>query len=179
MMLRVLFPLMLCLGLPHLAAAGNLPTSGQGPVLRIQGSNTIGAALGPALVEGLLGEQGLRRIHRETLATANELRIVGETDQGSRVVVEVAAHGSSTGFAALKAANADLAASSRPIKDSERMSLASLGFLKSPGAELSQRIVRVKDDGQAVDGDDLFGTRAFQIAQGCKAHPFAVLDRAR
>ncbi|MNN04961.1 hypothetical protein D3C81_1177020 [compost metagenome] len=47
------------------------------------------------------------------------------------------------------------------------------------GAELSQRIVRVKDDRQAIDGDDLFGTRAFQIAQGCKAHPFAVLDRAR
>ena len=135
MMLRVLFLLMLCLGLPHLAAAGNLPTSGQGPVLRIQGSNTIGAALGPALVEGLLGEQGLRRIHRVTLATANELRIIGETDQGSRVVVEVAAHGSSTGFTALKTANADLAASSRPIKDSERVNLASLGDLKSPGAE--------------------------------------------
>lgn len=135
MMLRVLFLLMLCLGLPHLAAAGNLPTSGQGPVLRIQGSNTIGAALGPALVEGLLGEQGLRRIHRETLATANELRIVGETDQGHRVVVEVAAHGSSTGFTALKTASADLATSSRPIKDSELTSLQSLGDLKSPSAE--------------------------------------------
>ncbi|WP_413704428.1 substrate-binding domain-containing protein [Pseudomonas sp. Pseusp16] len=135
MMLRVLFLLMLCMGLPQAGSAGDLPTPEHGPVLRIQGSNTIGAALGPALVEGLLSAQGLRRIHRETPDTANELRIVGETAQGRRIVVEVAAHGSSTGFTALKAARADLAASSRPIKDSELASLQSLGDLKSPSAE--------------------------------------------
>jgi len=135
MMLRVLFLLMLCTGLPQAASAGDLPTPEHGTVLRIQGSNTIGAALGPALVEGLLSEQGLRKIHRETPDTANELRIVGETVQGHRVVVEVAAHGSSTGFTALKTASADLAASSRPIKDSELASLQSLGDLKSPSAE--------------------------------------------
>jgi phosphate transport system substrate-binding protein len=135
MMLRVLFLLMLCMGLPQAASAGDLPIPEHGTVLRIQGSNTIGAALGPALVEGLLSEQGLRRIRRETPATANELRIVGETVQGRWVVVEVAAHGSSTGFTALKAASADLAASSRPIKDSELASLQSLGDLKSPSAE--------------------------------------------
>ncbi|POF41469.1 hypothetical protein B0D71_14750 [Pseudomonas laurylsulfativorans] len=135
MMLRVLFLLMLCVGLPPAASAGDLPIPDHGPVLRIQGSNTIGAALGPALVEGLLSEQGLRKIHRETPDTANELRIVAETVQGRRVVVEVAAHGSSTGFTALKAASADLAASSRPIKDNELASLQSLGDLKSPSAE--------------------------------------------
>ena len=96
MMLRVLFLLMLCTGLPQAASAGDLPTPEHGPALRIQGSNTIGAALGPALVEGLLSEQGLRKIRRETPDPANELRIVGETVQGRRVVVEVAAHGSST-----------------------------------------------------------------------------------
>jgi phosphate transport system substrate-binding protein len=135
MMLRVLFLLMLCTGLPQAGSAGDLPTPEHGPVLRIQGSNTIGAALGPALVEGLLSAQGLRKIHRETPDTANELRVVGETVQGRRIVVEVAAHGSSTGFTALKAASADLAASSRPIKDSELASLQSLGDLKSPSAE--------------------------------------------
>ena len=135
MMLRVLFLLMLCMGLPQAAPAGDLPTTEHGPVLRIQGSNTIGAALGPALVEGLMNEQGLRKIHREPPDTANELRIVGETVQGRRVVAEVAAHGSSTGFTALKATSADLAASSRPIKDSELASLESLGDLKNPNAE--------------------------------------------
>ncbi|MNN71236.1 hypothetical protein D3C81_1871550 [compost metagenome] len=33
------------------------------------------------------------------------------------------------------------------------------------GVELVQRIVRVKDDRQAIDGDDLFCARAFQVAE--------------
>jgi len=135
MTLRVLFLLMLCAWLPLTASAGVLPTPEAGPVLRIQGSNTIGAALGPALVEGLMREQGLLKIHSETPDKANELRIIGETVQGRRVAVDIAAHGSSTGFTALKTATADLAASSRPIKDSERADLAGLGDFKSAGAE--------------------------------------------
>ncbi|MHC8287601.1 substrate-binding domain-containing protein [Pseudomonas sp. XS1P51] len=135
MTLRGLFLLMLCSWLPLTASAGDLPTPERGPVLRIQGSNTIGAALGPALVEGLMREQGLLKVHSEAPDKANELRVVGETAQGRRVVVEVAAHGSSTGFTALKTATADLAASSRPIKDSELAALQSLGDLKSPRAE--------------------------------------------
>ena len=133
MTLRVLFLLMLCL--PQMATASTLPIPEHGPALRIQGSNTIGAALGPALVEGLLREQGLLKVHSEAPDKANELRIVGETAQGRRVEVELAAHGSSTGFSALKNASADLAASSRPIKDSELLSLESFGDLKSPAAE--------------------------------------------
>jgi phosphate transport system substrate-binding protein len=135
MTLRVLFLLMLCAWQPLMASAGDLPTPENGPVLRIQGSNTIGAALGPALVEGLMREQGLLKVHSEAQDTANERRVVGETPQGRRVVIEVAAHGSSTGFTALKAATADLAASSRPIKDSELVALKALGDLKSPAAE--------------------------------------------
>lgn len=133
MTLRVLCVFLLSGWLTVSAAA--LPVPETGPALRIQGSNTIGAELGPALVEGLLQEQGLVKIHRETPDTANEQRIVGQTAQGQRVVIEVAAHGSSTGFTALKNASADLAASSREIKDSELLALQSLGDLKSPAAE--------------------------------------------
>ncbi|WP_434766030.1 substrate-binding domain-containing protein [Pseudomonas triticicola] len=118
-----------------LSVSAALPIPENGPALRIQGSNTIGAELGPALVEGLLQEQGLVKIHRETPDTANEQRIVGQTGQGQRVIIEVAAHGSSTGFTALKNASADLAAASREIKDSELLALQSLGDLKSPAAE--------------------------------------------
>lgn len=135
MTLRVLFLLMLGAWLPITATAGGLPTPEQGPVLRIHGSNTIGAALGPALVEGLLREQGVLKVHSETPETANERRVVGETVEGRRVVVDIAAHGSSTGFTALKAGTADLAASSRTIKDSERVDLKPLGDLKSSTAE--------------------------------------------
>ena len=45
-------------------AAVPLPNS-DSSVLRIQGSNTIGARLGPALVKGLLEEQGLSAIRIE------------------------------------------------------------------------------------------------------------------
>ena len=132
MTLRVLF--LLCCALSLSAVATALPVPEQGPALRIQGSNTIGAALGPALVKGLMEQQGLQAIHSEP-AGANEQRVIGTTRQGKSITIEVAAHGSSTGFAALKNATADLAASSRPIKDSELVELEPLGDLKSPEAE--------------------------------------------
>ena len=135
MMLRVLYLWILGALAPASVFAAALPTPEHGPALRIQGSNTIGAALGPALVEGLMREQGLIKVHREMPGTTNELRIAGETAQGRRVVVDIAAHGSSTGFTALQAGTADLAASSRPIKDGEVSNLRSLGDLKSPVAE--------------------------------------------
>ena len=131
MMLRVLFLLLL----PLYAVAAALPVPDQGPALRIQGSNTIGAALGPALVKGMLEHQGLQAVHSEPGDGANEQRVIGKTRQGKTVTVEVAAHGSSTGFSALKKSNADLAAASRPIKDSELVDLEPLGDLKSPEAE--------------------------------------------
>jgi len=130
-MLRVLFLLLL----PLHAVAAALPIPDQGPALRIQGSNTIGAALGPALVKGMLEHLGLQAVHSEPGDGANEQRVIAKTRQGKTVMVEVAAHGSSTGFSALKKSNADLAAASRPIKDSELVDLDPLGDLKSPDAE--------------------------------------------
>ncbi|MFL1386560.1 substrate-binding domain-containing protein [Pseudomonas tritici] len=132
MMLRVLFLLAL---FPLYAVSAPLPAPDQGPALRIQGSNTIGAALGPALVKGLMEHQGLQAVRIEPAQGANEQRVTGKTRQGKTVSIEVAAHGSSTGFTALKNATADLAASSRPIKDSELVDLEPLGDLKSPDAE--------------------------------------------
>ena len=131
-MLRVLFLLAL---FPLYAVSAPLPAPDQGPALRIQGSNTIGAALGPALVKGLMEHQGLQAVHSEPAEGANEQRVIGKTRQGKTVIIEIAAHGSSTGFTALKKSTADLAASSRPIKDSELVDLEPLGDLKSPEAE--------------------------------------------
>ncbi|PQZ91296.1 MULTISPECIES: substrate-binding domain-containing protein [Pseudomonas] len=132
MRLRVLFLLVL---FPLFAVSAPLPVPDQGPALRIQGSNTIGAALGPALVKGMMEQQGLQAVHSEPAHGTNEQRVVGKTRQGKTVTIEVAAHGSSTGFHALKTSTADLAASSRPIKDSELVDLEPLGDLKSPEAE--------------------------------------------
>ena len=140
-MLRVLLLLMV----PLCAVAAPLPVPDQGPALRIQGSNTIGAALGPALVKGLMEHQGLQAVHSEPGEGANEQRVIGKTRQGKTVTVEVAAHGSSTGFTALKKATADLAASSRPIKDSELVDLEPVGDLKSP---LAEQVIAI--DGLAI-----------------------------
>lgn len=103
--------------------------------LRIQGSNTIGANLGPALVSAMLAEQGLHDIHSVPVIPPNEHTVVGTTAQGRQIRVDVAAHGSGTGFTALAAGHADLVASSRPIKDRELVDLERLGDLKSPSAE--------------------------------------------
>ncbi|WP_122663570.1 substrate-binding domain-containing protein [Pseudomonas viridiflava] len=128
--------LLAVLSLLALDATASLPLpADHTPVLRIHGSNTIDAQLGPALVEGLLRKQGARDIHTGAGPVANELQVTGTAADGKQLTVEIAAHGSGTGFAALKAGKADIAASSRPIKDKEVQYLADIGNLKSPGAE--------------------------------------------
>jgi phosphate transport system substrate-binding protein len=125
----------ICYALPWSVFAA-LPTSATtSSVLRIQGSNTIGAKLGPALVKGLFEEQGLTAIRIESGAVENEQRVLGKTSDGRSVSIEIAAHGSGTGFTSLADGSAELAASSRPIKDSEAISLHMLGDLKSSAAE--------------------------------------------
>ncbi|PAV93289.1 hypothetical protein WR25_21217 [Diploscapter pachys] len=106
-----LLPLLLCL-LASLACA-------EPAQLRIQGSNTIGAALGPALVRGLLQAQGASAIERQPGVSANETTLHAVDRNGLPLHIDIAAHGTSTGFAALARGEADLAAASRPISDSE------------------------------------------------------------
>lgn len=102
--------------------------------LRIQGSNTLGAALLPALVHGLLEARGLQDIQTFTPAPGEKL-ITAHEPNGSLLRFAIAAHGSSTGFDGLLSGQADLAASSRPISDLERTRLAPLGDLTSFAAE--------------------------------------------
>ncbi len=131
--------------LPALALAALPLPAGEVPALRIQGSNTINAQLGPALAEGLMRQQGLQSVQTVAGNVMNEQRVVGTTAAGQTVSIEIAAHGSGTGFTALKAGNADIAASSRPIKDQEAKDLAGLGDLKSAASEQTIAI-----DGVAV-----------------------------
>ncbi|MBN6712839.1 phosphate ABC transporter substrate-binding/OmpA family protein [Pseudomonas capsici] len=124
-----------CTLLPCMTQAA-LPAPADGTTaLRIQGSNTINAQLGPALVEGLMRQQGLQALQRLPGTQPNETRVTGAAATGQVVVVEIAAHGSGTGFSALKTGSADIAASSRPIKDQEAQELKALGDLKSPESE--------------------------------------------
>lgn len=104
--------------------------------LRIHGSNTIGARLAPALVERWLASEGYRNVRRETLAP-EEQRITAAHPDGGELVVEVHAHGTSTGYRDLFAGTADLAMSSRPASEAERETAkqAGLGDLIDPAQE--------------------------------------------
>ncbi|WP_369986790.1 substrate-binding domain-containing protein [Pseudomonas xanthosomatis] len=125
--MRRLLALLLCL-LPTLAPA-------EPAQLRIQGSNTIGAALAPALVRGLLQSQGATSIETLPGAAANETVVRARSRNNQPVRIDIAAHGSSTGFGALASGEADLAAASRPINDREAQQLQALGDLRGAGAE--------------------------------------------
>lgn len=129
-----MFPLVFRLLLSLLAALPIAAHAGQ-TVLRLQGSNTIGSVLAPALVRGMLQTQAVQDIQILPGTVANEVQVQGHTAQGELIQVNIAAHGSSTGFTALKNGDADLAAASRPIKDSELVDLEALGDLKSADAE--------------------------------------------
>ncbi|WP_252275429.1 substrate-binding domain-containing protein [Pseudomonas subflava] len=119
----------ICYALPWSVFAAEATT-----LLRIQGSNTIGDKLAPALVSGLFESQGFSNVRTEAGAE-NEQRVLAEDKLGRSLRVDIAAHGSSTGFAGLQSGGAELAAASRPIKDSEVVSLGSLGDMRSAKAE--------------------------------------------
>jgi phosphate transport system substrate-binding protein len=103
--------------------------------LRVQGSNTIGAALLPALVQGQLRAQQASAIEQQPGKMTNETVITALDAHGQPLSIDIAAHGSSTGFVALGRGEADLAAASRPINDSEVNQLKALGDLRSAMCE--------------------------------------------
>lgn len=124
-------------GASPLAVSGPLPAvpADGSAVLRIHGSNTVGAKLAPMLIAGMFEAQGLGSVRIASAGRENEQRISAIDGSGRALHALVAAHGTGTGFAGLKDGSADLAAASRPIKNSEYENLASLGDLRSAQAE--------------------------------------------
>ncbi len=114
-------------------------------ILRIHGSNTVGAKLAPMLVAGLFEAKGLQSVRIAPAGKENEQRVNALDERGKTIQALVSAHGTGTGFAGLKDGTADLAAASRPIKQSEAQSLSALGDLRS--AE-SEQVIAI--DGLAV-----------------------------
>ena len=125
--MRRLIPLLLFL-LPVLAMAAPLQ-------LRIQGSNTIGTALAPALVAGLLEAQGASAIEVTPGPVPNETLVSARDRDNQPLRIAIAAHGTSTGFAALASGEADLATASRPISNAEAQQLQALGDMRGARSE--------------------------------------------
>lgn len=100
----------------------------------LAGSNTIGAGLAPAWSKAFLESKGANNVAIQKRSKPNEYRVIGGLN-GRDVYIDIDAHGSSTGFKALKAGTADIAMASRPIKDPELQGLAYLGDLTKYSAE--------------------------------------------
>lgn len=103
-------------------------------ILRLHGSNTIGAELAPALVQAWLRGKGYQSIHSETLA-AEERRILATDRNGREVAVEIHSHGSTTAFTSLEQGRTDIGMASRAVKAAEVTRLAALGPLDRHAAE--------------------------------------------
>jgi len=115
-----------------LPAAVRAPAS---PLVRLHGSNTIGAELAPAIAEAFLQRRtGAKTIVRRRTAPDEE---VVEARDGERTLdaIEIDAHGSATAFEDLGAGRCDIGMSSRRIKDEETAKLSSLGNLASAASE--------------------------------------------
>lgn len=108
-------------------------TAAETQLLRIHGSNTVGANLAPELVLSWLLSKGYEVVLNKV--TAKEERHISAIKQGDRLEVEIYAHGSSTSFKDFAAGKTDVGMSSRRIKEKEIKKLSSLGALDSKQSE--------------------------------------------
>ncbi|HEY5947335.1 MAG TPA: substrate-binding domain-containing protein, partial [Kofleriaceae bacterium] len=122
-------------GAAVLPAADPAPVARE-PTLRLCGSNTIGAELGPSIVEAFLRRRGATDVIRSAGAEPHHLRIASTLD-GAPIAIDLAAAGSSTGFEGLVAGRCDIAMSSRPVNTAELAAAdhAGLGDLRGPATE--------------------------------------------
>jgi phosphate transport system substrate-binding protein len=98
----------------------------KGTILRLSGSNTIGAQLGPDLVQAWLLSRGATDLNR-TSSASDETTITGKLD-GVETTVSVKAHGSATAFADLASNSADIGMASRKVKPREASDLQARGM---------------------------------------------------
>lgn len=105
-------------------------------LLRLHGSNTIGARLGPELARRYLVWLGADSVGDIESSSPEERTIEGVfSARGESLRIEIEAHGSSTGFTDMDAGVCDVAMASRRIKDAEVTRLARFGNMKSLDCE--------------------------------------------
>ncbi|MDB9744045.1 phosphate ABC transporter substrate-binding/OmpA family protein [Fibrobacterales bacterium] len=104
------------------------------PILKIHGSNTIGASLMDKLISHWLIKQDADSIRIEKGQTIEEKYVLANLN-GKPVSVEIHSYGSSTGFEDLFWGKTDIAMSSKPIPQKSIKKLSNLGDMKSASAE--------------------------------------------
>jgi len=104
-------------------------------VLRLQGSNTIGAKLAPALVEEFLKRKGASKTRRERGKDEEEIKVIGSMGHAKAWAVIIRSKGSGTAFEGLEKSQCDIGMSSRQIKKEECAKLSALGDMTRFGCE--------------------------------------------
>lgn len=105
-------------------------------ILRLHGSNTIGAKLVPALAEEFLKQQGAKDVKTVTGSNAEEVTVEGILPgDSSPKAIEIQSHGSATAFTDLQGGKCDIGLSSRGIKPDETRNLSTIGDMTSPANE--------------------------------------------
>jgi phosphate transport system substrate-binding protein len=107
------------------AGSGTNALAGR-PLLRLSGSNTIGAELAPALAQAWIERRGASNVKRQSGAP-DEVRVAGIAN-GQSVAVEIKAHGSKTAFSDLSAGACDIGMASRKITAEEAALLQTKGL---------------------------------------------------
>ena len=105
-------------------------------ILRLHGSNTIGAKL----IENLAVSFLVEKYNGKDVTTLTgddpvEKVVVGTTEGGELVGIQIQAHGSSTSFKDLLAGVCDVGMASRKIKEKEVVALAGFGDMTASSAE--------------------------------------------
>jgi phosphate transport system substrate-binding protein len=112
------------------------PERAAGPeiVLRLHGSNTIGAKLAPAFARAWFRSRGADSVWEVPGANPEESSVHARLG-GRERVAEIASHGSNTGFNDLAWGKCDIALSSKPIDAEAAQRLAALGDMRAPECE--------------------------------------------
>lgn len=109
------------------------PVPSSEPLLRLGGSNTIGAKLGPALLVAYFKESGCSDV--KSAAPAADESVVSCSANGKNLSATVSAHGSSTAFRGLDDKTLDIGMASRRVTRAEAEKLKALGDMTSPANE--------------------------------------------
>lgn len=118
----------------------------QSVILRLHGSNTMGASMIPSLAEEFFRQQGAKDVKRVLGKTKEEMTIEGILPGDSAPkVIEIKAYGSDTAFIDLAKGECDIGLASRKIKPEELQQLSSLGDMT---ARTSERVLAL--DGIAI-----------------------------
>lgn len=95
--------------------------------LRLHGSNTMGSKLVPALVQDWLVQSNWQAIRQKSIAV-DEVLVQATMPDGSSIEIEIASHGTSTGFSDLLAGRCDVAMASRPVSADEKLAEGAAGI---------------------------------------------------